>query len=234
MKNVGDLKLTIQQIIQSFTIANIEFPQTVCLFPDGNSRFAVQKNMSLSSGYNEGIQNLFIIVKLLTLLKVKNIFILLFTSENLKKRPDEMKKLAEQIGDNLVDNFSYFYDNNLALDFAGDITIFSKEQQRTFKLMLSTSSDCDINVCLGINYSAESEIKMADGDLTVLPFSHPIDLLIRTGNNTNIPPVSAIMLSGQNRFFSKSCLWPQFTETDLLQIYSEYLDQITDYGNEAF
>jgi undecaprenyl pyrophosphate synthase len=226
------LKMLNQAILNSiantkgfFTKEEIRLPETICIFPDGNGRFAKSTNQTIQEGYEAGIQNLFAIIRILTLLEAKQIFIMLFTQQNYETRKVDMDNLCKEIVEKLFSSIDYFEDNNISIRFAGDRSIFTPEHLNLIANLENVLADKPIKICLGVNYSAKQDITKAGGDFRAIEFPYSVDMTIRTGsqpNGLNIPPMASMANSDRNRIYFVTEPWPNFTIRQLLLLYTNY------------
>jgi undecaprenyl pyrophosphate synthase len=207
----------------------IGLPETICIYPDGNGRFAKSTNQTIQEGYEAGIQNLFEIVTILTLLEAKQIFIMLFTQQNYETRKVDMDNLCIAIVDKLCSRIDYFDDNDISIRFAGNRSIFTPEHLSLIANLENTLADKPIKVCLGVNYCARQDIAEVGGDFRDIAFPYSVDMTIRTGskpNGLNIPPMASMINSDKNRIYFVTEPWPNFTIRQLLLLYTNYQNSV--------
>jgi undecaprenyl pyrophosphate synthase len=215
-----------------FKTLGVSLPTTVAIYPDGNRRYGKSNGLSLEEGNQAGIKKLFEIVLILNELRVENVFIMLATKNNFAKRAAEMHEvLVNQILEVLSGKYLYLKNKGINLQFVGDTSILSFSQIAKLEQVSTNEPDPQndkMRVYLGLNYDSASEFERANYEFGNLELTQTIDLTIQTGGGHNYPTIAAMMFSPSMQVYHLDCLWPDFAENHLEEIYSDYAHRLQE------
>lgn len=217
----------------------------VGIIPDGNRRWAKEKGLNSWEGHKEGAKRIKEILEKAQELKIQNITIYTFSTENFKRDKLEVKflfKLFKKYFSDLKD------DNNLIgtdarVRFVGDKDLFPKEiNDMMIKLEDKTKDNSQITVNFAMGYGGRSELikgikkSLKEGiDVNEENFSKNLDinedfdLIIRTSGEkrlSNFFPWQSVY--AELIFLDQ--YWPDFTKTDFESCIKSFLTRNRRFG----
>ena len=215
------------------------------LIMDGNGRWAFRKGFQKKEGHKAGIKRCINLLKNLSKLdfKIKNISLFVFSTENWKRPPSEIRNLFKLI----EDYYSRFKVIALEEDFKikhlGSKKKLSNKLKRIIEdVVLSTKNNKGVNINLAFNYGSRQEIldafnninsiKINEKQLTknfYIPNLSELDLIIRTGGELRLSNFLLWQSAYAELFFTKT-LWPNFTIKLLNKLLVEFNSRNRNYG----
>jgi undecaprenyl diphosphate synthase len=207
---------------------------------DGNRRWAKGRGMPALKGHHAGGETLKKIVKFAKDVGVQHIIFYTFSTENWKRSEEEVSYLINLIGEFLQKELEYFNKEGGVLHYAGDLSRFSIDLQKTLKdAEVKTSKNKGPHVYFALNYGGRQEILSAvkkiiiDGakeeDITeeyfakhlqTYPMPDP-DIIIRTSGEMRLSGFLPWQGVYSELFFTKT-LWPDFSKEEFEGIIEEY------------
>ena len=134
-------------------------PQHIAIIMDGNRRWAVSEGKPKIFGHTEGAKNMKTIVHAAIDSGLSFLTLWALSTENLKNRSELelthlfglMKKLPNQLKE--------FTDNNVKIEFLGEMTALPEDVQAVFKQMKEdTAENTGLTLNLAINYGGRDEL----------------------------------------------------------------------------
>jgi len=215
------------------SVDNINIPNHVAIIPDGNRRWARERNLEPWQGHEAGAQNTENLMREALRLGIANISIWGSSLENLQKRPLAEKRallrIYEQYFAKLIDS-SDIHDNEVKMNFIGRwqeqfpqslkdvmekcITVTEKYSKRTLNFFLAYSGDDEM---LGaVREIIKSGVKADDVTFDTIKNNlmtkdlPSVDYLIRTGGEPHLS-VGFMMwdIANAQLYFSEK-LYPDF------------------------
>jgi undecaprenyl diphosphate synthase len=231
------------------TIYYMQIPVHVAIIPDGNRRWARNKNLPEFEGHRVSAEKtLPIIIDSLHESGVKYFTFWALSTENLKKR-------TQQELDNLINLMRFFLKRkineldkkNIRIRIIGDVSVFPEDLQKLIThAMNKTNDNTDMTVIFAINYGGRDEIIRAvqkivaenpSEELSIDDFKNYLDtadlpdpdLIIRTGGDKRI---SGFLLwqseYAEYEFMDK--LFPDFTEEDCKKSILNFSERERRFG----
>lgn len=215
-------------------MSSLVFPKKkinhVAIIMDGNGKWAKKNNYSKRIGHEYGIRNCISICEKLKNLdyKLSEISFYVFSTENWKRKPSEIKNLFD-----LIDKFYNEFrtkaeENNLQIRHYGSRKKLSKNLLSIIdNVTQKTKNNSGTIVNLLFNYGSRQEINEAIKKIKNLespsmnikkylyvPESHDPDLIIRTGGELRLSNFMLWQCAYSELYFTK-VLWPDFKIANL-------------------
>lgn len=227
---------------------NGKLPQHIGLILDGNRRFAKQLGIPVRQGHAMGASKVREVVNWSNKHGIKYLTIWVFSSENWKRSPKEVKELLELFmskAEELLTNGEKESDK-IKLKFIGDKTKFPKKLvQKLDELEDKTKYIDGMQLNVAIGYGGRSEIVDAVKTLVAKSKTKTREKLIETITDENISkhvynpdipgPDFIIRTSGEVRlsgfmlwqsayseFYFTDVFWPAFRQIDFLRAIREF------------
>lgn len=207
----------------------------VAVIMDGNGRWAQQRLMPRIEGHRRGISALRTLVETARRLSIPNLSVFAFSSENWKRPADEVAGLMRFFVAGLKKEAVPLRDAGVRMHVVGDRSVFSADLNAAIdeaESIGASVNDMHFNICL--NYGGRWDIVQAaqalqkEGEaITIdsiekrlcMPWSGPVDLMIRTGGERRISNFILWQAAYAELWFS-DVLWPDFKAED----FQEALD----------
>lgn len=224
-----------------------KIPACVGVIMDGNRRWAKVKGLPTLSGHEAGAETLKGFVRWAKDLGVKNVILYTFSTENWKRSEEEVSYLVGMIGKYLSEKLEEFFSEGGVLHFAGDLSVFSPDLQKSLKEAEEKTKDNQgPHVYFAINYGGRVEILSAvkkivsensqrniqpeeitedyfAKHLQTYPMPDP-DIVIRTSGEMRLSGFLPWQTVYSELFFTKT-LWPDFSKEEFESIIKEYSDR---------
>ena len=219
-------------------------PVHIGIIMDGNGRWAKKRGLPRSAGHKEGASNFREITKYCSNIGIKYLTVYAFSTENWKRPNKEIDFLMNLFESYLKEALSDFQDENIKINFIGDMTAFSKKLQKLIDEVTEASKNNDGMVLnIAMNYGSRSEIVRAakslaedvqNGNLAVSDINEEMfasrlytanqpdpDLIIRPSGEHRISNF-LLWQSAYTEFVIMNVLWPDFSKDDLDKAIEEY------------
>ncbi len=230
-------------------------PQHIAIIMDGNGRWATQRGRPRGFGHRAGREALRRAVRRCAELKVPNLTVFAFSSENWSRPPSEVRVLMDLLHRALKQEIKELHENNIQVRFIGELSAFSTEIRaliaRAEKL---TANNARLHLNIAINYggqwdiaqaaakaaqaAADGRLKPADIDENLiggylnLADIPPPDLLIRTGGEMRLSNFILWQLAYTELYFS-DVLWPDFDADHIDQAIKAFGKRERRYGHTS-
>ncbi|MGZ3633851.1 MAG: polyprenyl diphosphate synthase [Parachlamydiaceae bacterium] len=214
-------------------------PKHVALIPDGNRRWATQRQTTTEQGHEEGGYSLIEIAKAATELKIQVITFYLFSTENWARPEEEINALMWLLHQFLIEQREAMLEYGIKLHTIGTLERLPEFVQKTIADTKEATRDCqEIDMVFAINYGSRDEIcrvvttllhKCKTGELSENKITETLisehldtrhwddpDLLIRTSGEMRLSNYLLWQLSYSEIYFT-DVLWPDFTSKHLLE-----------------
>ncbi len=212
---------------------------------DGNGRWATKKNLKRKEGHKQGIKNCIKLIDNLEKIefKINELSFYVFSSENWKRSPSEIKNLFKLIED-------YYYEfETTANKRKLKIRHFGSRRKLSSKILkiidtvtINTQKNKGTCINLVFNYGSHDEIvnafkKIKGGKISKEKISQnlytanstELDAIIRTGGDMRLSNFMLWQSAYSELFFSKK-LWPDFNIQDLNKILKSFKKRKRNYG----
>ena len=217
----------------------------VAIIMDGNGRWAKKNNLQKKTGYKRGIQNCISLCQSLRDLDYKLIEIsfYVFSAENWKRNPSEIKNLFNLIIEFYRDFSSTANENNLKIRHYGSRKKLSKKLLSIIDEVTSITKDNKGTIVnLLFNYGSRQEINDAVNkvkklktpsknlrDFFYIPESKDPDFIIRTGGELRLSNFMLWQSAYSELYFTK-VLWPDFKISNLNKALDQLMKRKRNYG----
>ena len=227
-----------------------KLPLHVALTLDGNGRWAQQRNLPRTSGHEQGLKTLKVIVKAADDLGIKHLTLYAFSTENWKRAKKEVGFLMNLIHTHLIDELDFYRENGIKLNHIGDISGLPTNIQNDLKEAIEDTKDFSkMTVNLAINYGGRDEIlrgikkiilnKENPDDITEklfssyldMPNSPDVDLLIRTGGEQRLSNFLLWHVPYAEQIYTNT-LWPDYTVEEFLSDIEAFQHRSRRFGAE--
>lgn len=226
----------------------MNIPVHVAIIPDGNRRWARQRNLPEVEGHRTGSEKtLPDIIDALHKAGVKYFTFWALSPENFKKRSEsEIKNLLNLMTFFLKRKLEKLHKENIKLRIIGDTTVFPKNLQELIEhAKEKTKNNTAMTVIFALNYGGRDEIvravnkiieekipkvdsKIVSSYLDTAEFPEP-DLIIRTGGDKRI---SGFLLwqSEYAEYDFVDKLFPDITEEDIHNSITKFSQRERRFG----
>ena len=234
---------------------NFNKPNHVAIIMDGNGRWAKLKGKSRLYGHKNGIKSVQKIVEYATKIKIKNLTLYAFSTENWNRPKKEIDTLMSILINTLRKEINKMIENNVQFKCIGDISQLPanviKEVKETVK---KTSKNNGLVLTLALNYGFKKELICAIKNLAVkvkknlisidkidekIVNNHlhsgelpSVDLLIRTSGEQRISNFLLWQISYAELFFS-DVFWPDFDERHFEKAITNYNNRERRFGKTS-
>ena len=234
---------------------NVNKPNHVAIIMDGNGRWAKLKGKDRLYGHKNGIKSVQKIVEYATKIKIKNLTLYAFSTENWNRPKKEIETLMSILINTLRKEINKMIENNVQFKCIGDIsqlpTNVLKEVEETVK---KTSKNDGLVLTLALNYGFKKELICAIKNLAVkvkknlisidkidekIVNNHlhsgelpSVDLLIRTSGEQRISNFLLWQISYAELFFSE-VFWPDFDEIHFEKAIRNYNNRERRFGKTS-
>ena len=259
MKTIKDLIYRFYENRLLSEVKNIPPPRHVGLILDGNRRFAIERGLkTITEGHRMGADKLDEVLSWCEELKIRNITVWVFSTENLSRSQEEVKELLRviewKIQQLALDPLTH--KRRMKIKTIGKRELLPETTRRVIKEAEEATRDYEnlsLNIALG--YGGRQEIadafqdlvrkKLSDGvsledivgDITpdeigrhlyTLGLPDP-DLLIRTSGEIRM---SGFLLwqSAYSEFYFCDVYWPAFRKIDFLRAIRSYQQRERRFG----
>jgi undecaprenyl diphosphate synthase len=217
----------------------------VAIIMDGNGRWAKKNNLQKKNGHKHGIQNCISLCQSLRDLdyKLNEISFYVFSAENWRRNPSEIKNLFNLITEFYRDFSSTANDNNLKIRHYGSRKKLSKKLLSIIDEVTSNTKDNKGTIVnLLFNYGSRQEINDAIDkikklrnpsknlrDYFYIPESKDPDFIIRTGGELRLSNFMLWQSAYAELYFTK-VLWPDFKIGNLNRALDQLMKRKRNYG----
>ncbi|SEN98263.1 polyprenyl diphosphate synthase [Paenibacillus sp. OV219] len=214
-------------------------PKHVAIMMDGNGRWATRRGLPRTAGHFAGMKVMEDIIYVSHKLKLHYLTLYAFSTENWKRPAVEVEYIIGLINQFVTEiNIHRFNENNIKVNFIGDISRFSEDTQQLMRSVIdSTNGNTGLTVNFAVNYGGRAEIIHATraivakgtDNITIEEFGkylHTVDcpspeLIIRTSGEKRL---SGFLLwqAAQSELWFTDEMWPSFNEYLYYQAFYEY------------
>lgn len=227
------------------TLADEAVPRHVAVIMDGNGRWAKQRMQPRAMGHRAGVRSARKIVRAAHKAGVKVLTVFAFSQENWRRPQEEVSLLMQLFIRTLSREINSLHKHRVRMRFIGDHHDFSPElRQEMQRAETLTRDNTGLHLVVAVGYGGQGDIVHAVQQLHAkgLPVSAenieanlrtsglPLpDLMIRTGGEQRISNFLLWQLAYAELYFSET-LWPDFNETEFLQILAWYAGRERRFG----
>ena len=230
-------------------------PKHIAVIMDGNGRWAKNKGMGREYGHKAGRKAVKKIVESCVELKIKNLTLYAFSTENWNRPKLEIDFLMQLLLLSLKDELKNLNKNNIKFETIGNLERLPKKISNYLKKVKEETKDNSaLTLTLALSYGSRNEIvnvvkeiseKVKNNiisskkiDETVindhLYTRHlpDVDLLIRTSGEKRISNFLLWQIAYSELYFTKK-LWPDFNKSDLYQAIISYQNRERRFGKTS-
>ena len=227
-------------------------PTHVAIIMDGNGRWARQRGLPRAAGHRAGAKTVRQIVEECARLKLKQLTLYSFSTENWNRPPEEVNMLMELYVEYMKSQRQLLLDNNIQFAQIGRREglppAVLAELANTLE---ATRQNTGMTLCLAINYGSRLEItdavreiatKIQNNQLTPAQITEQTitdhlytrgmpdpDLLIRTAGEMRISNYLLWQISYAELYVTPAP-WPEFTNEELHKALENYAARNRRYG----
>ncbi len=232
--------------------SHLKIPNHIAIIMDGNGRWAQERGLSRIEGHKAGAETVRSVIEMTAKLKIKQLTLYCFSTENWKRPPEEINALFILLKFYLEENRSLFLRDNIKIEIIGRRHRIPEDVLEVMDDVIHVTADnTGLVLRLAINYGGRAELvdafqKMIQDyhsslltpeDITEETISNHLyttgysdpDLLIRTGNEHRLSNFLLWQASYSEIWFSK-CYWPDFDEKEFHAALDFYATKERRYG----
>ena len=227
-------------------------PEHIAVIMDGNGRWAKKKGMRREYGHRAGRKAVKKIVESCVELKIKNLTLYAFSTENWNRPKLEIDFLMELLLLSLKNELKNLNKNDIRFVTIGTLKKLPRKIcDYLIKVKEETKNNKSLTLTLALSYGARSEIidvvkEISDkvknniistknidesviNDHLYTRFLPDVDLLIRTSGEKRISNFLLWQIAYSELYFSKK-LWPDFKKKDLYKAIINYQSRERRFG----
>jgi len=223
-------------------------PNHVAIVPDGNGRWAQQRNLPRLEGHRAGAEKMWDMIKYLNEYPIKYVTLYGFSTENWNRSEDEVRGLFQILEEFIERNIQEIRKGGIRLRHLGRLGELPQRLQQVINRAVKlTGKNARMTLSLAFNYGGRAEIidavrcLIADGIpsqsideklfasylyTTGLP---EVDLVIRTANELRLSNF-LIWQSAYSEYYSTDVLWPDFDKKDIDKALLAYSQRQRRFG----
>ncbi len=227
-------------------------PRHISIIMDGNGRWATRQGKERGEGHVAGISSLRETITACVRLGIDVLSAYAFSTENWKRPQHEVDLLMHLFATTLLAELPLFHQENVRLEFLGDIEALPEKTREVFEQGLAETADhSGMTLALAVNYGARAELTRAvrliaedvvagklsaddiDQDcvashLYSADLGDP-DLLIRTSGELRLSNYLLWQLA-YSEFYVTDTLWPDFDRWELLRAIRSFQSRDRRFG----
>ena len=227
---------------------NMQIPQHIILFPDGNRRWAKEKGIRSLEGHREGYNNLLKFTEWCKNRGVKVVTAFGFSTENWNRSKEEVDYLMKLLEACLLDNLENYKKEEVRVRVIGERERLPESLKKAIeKTEEATKNNSSLFLNLAISYGGRWDIlnaakkiieegipaeevneKLFEKYLSTGGLPAP-DLVIRAGGEMRMSNFLLWQTAYSELYFSPK-FWPDFTEEDLDQALAEFDKRSRRFG----
>jgi undecaprenyl diphosphate synthase len=215
-------------------------PRHIGIIMDGNGRWAQQRGRARTFGHIKGARIAKKIVTAAAELKIENLTLYAFSTENWLRPEQEVNFLMRLLSRYLVKETKNLVKENIRFSVIGDLNRLPSNLRFAAQQTVRATASCTgMNLVFALSYGSRSEIveaakhlaeKVKAGELEPAMidealFSHhlstypapEVDLIIRTSGEQRISNFLLWQAAYSELYFTKT-LWPDFSREEFVQI----------------
>ena len=230
-------------------------PRHVAVIMDGNGRWAKKKGQRREYGHREGRKAVKRIVESCVELKIKNLTLYAFSTENWNRPKLEIDFLMQLLLLSLKDELKNLNKNNIKFETIGNLDRLPKKiSNYLLKVKEETKNNSALTLTLALSYGSRSEIvnvvreisdKVKNNIISLKKIDESVindhlytrhlpdvDLLIRTSGEKRISNFLLWQIAYSELYFTKK-MWPDFGKEDLYKAIISYQNRERRFGKTS-
>lgn len=233
-------------------IKNLALPKHVGIIMDGNGRWAQNRGELRSKGHVEGAEVFKEITLYCSKIGIKHLTVYAFSTENWYRPKLEVNFLISLFKKELKKALEEFSKENVKVIFLGDVSAFPVSLRNLINETVEISrNNTGMTLNIALNYGGRNEIlnavkklakdilekKLKEDEISLKDIEKRLythgqpnpDIIIRTGGELRISNFLLWQSAYSEYFFTKT-LWPDFTKSELNDIFTEYKNRKRRFG----
>jgi undecaprenyl diphosphate synthase len=229
---------------------NNSIPQHVAIIPDGNRRWANKNGLPSIRGHELGGDRMFQVVEHLMKLGVRFVTVWGFSTDNWKRKEEEIFSLFELLESWLKKTKSWAQDNKVRLRYIGRLQELPDNLQDLIKKAITiTENNQGMTLNLAFNYTGRAEIIDAVNKLISEHHTNQVDentfssylytdgtpdvdLVIRTAGEYRISNFMLWQIA-YSEFYFTPMYWPDFDIEELDKALVSYSERVRRLGGDG-
>lgn len=227
-------------------------PRHISFIMDGNGRWATARGLSRGEGHKAGVDSLRATITAAVRLGIDYLSAYAFSTENWNRPQKEVDLLMHLFATTLINEMPLFDQENVRLEFLGDLDSLPDQVQETFRYGLDrTKGYTGMTLALAVNYGSRAELaraarliaedvaagRLAPEDVDEQAISSRLytadmpdpDLLIRTSGEQRLSNYLLWQIA-YTEFYITDTYWPDFDRFDLLRAIRAFQHRNRRFG----
>lgn len=220
---------------------------------DGNGRWAKQKGLERKDGHREGSNAIDRLLDVSLELKLHNISLYAFSTENWKRPPTEVTAIFDLLDEFIDNKLGKLIEKGVKVHHSGSKNrIPKKSLQKIEEAILKTEKNKKLHLNFCLNYGSQDElvncfnsiiqhrkensipldkeIKISDIEKHLYTYPlPPVDLLIRTAGEKRLSNF-LLWQSAYSEIYFTDILWPDFSRESLIEALEWYSSRVRKFG----
>ena len=226
----------------------MRIPRHIGVIPDGNRRWARERNLPSAVGHKKGVDALKTTLRACKDFGIKYLTVYAFSTENWNRKKEEVEFLMELLALTIQNELQEMHSEGVVIKFIGDLTRLNQKLQKILNnAMEVTKNNTGVNFQIAFNYGARDEIvnavksiateRIKPDDITEEVISEHLytkgipdpDLLIRTGGEKRISNYLLWQIAYAEILVTKQ-YWPEFNRESLADAVEEFHNRQRRFG----
>lgn len=252
-QSIDNVNIKQMSLKGSINLENL--PKHIAVIMDGNGRWAKQRQKERIFGHQNGVNAVREVTEGCAELGVEYLTLYTFSTENWNRPKEEVDALMAMLVDTIAKEEKTLMDNNIKLEYIGDISQIATETQNALKnTIYNTRNNKRMTLILALNYSSRWEItemvktvaeKVKNNELNAEDICQDVisknlctanypdpDLLIRTSGEYRLSNYLLWQLAYAELFFTPT-LWPDFDKEGLYEAIISYQSRERRFGKTS-
>lgn len=223
-------------------------PKHIVLFPDGNRRWAKERNLYSLEGHKKGYENLLDFSEWCKKRGVKVLTAFGFSTENWNRSREEVDYLMKLLESCLIDNLNTYQKNGVQVRVIGNRERLPSSLKESIKKVEEATKDNNqLFLNLAISYGGKWDIlnavkKMVEDKVPMEDINEETmekylstaglpapDFIIRAGGEQRLSNFVLWQAAYAELYFSPK-YWPEFNEQDLDEALAEFAHRARRFG----
>ncbi|MHB1390745.1 MAG: polyprenyl diphosphate synthase [Thermoleophilia bacterium] len=221
-------------------------PRYVAVIMDGNGRWAARRHLPAIAGHREGARALKRVIRSARRLRIKELTVYAFSTENWQRPQDEVDALMSMFSELIDKEVPELDEQDVRVRFIGRRAELSTElREKMDWAQQLTADNGTMTLFVAFNYGGRAELEDAARsacaeaaktgaapDLSrflYAPEMHDPQLLIRTSGEQRVSNFLLWQCAYSELYFSDR-LWPEFDEADLVLALDDFQQRQRRFG----
>lgn len=218
--------------------------QCIGIILDGNRRWAKEHNLPTLEGHRRGFENLKNATRWVRDRGIQHLVVYAFSTENFNRSSDEVSYLMDMIREAAREHVGELVQEGVRLHFIGDRSKLASDIQGMLaQVEVQSAANSKLDLWVGLAYGGQAEIASAaraaseKGEINEETIKNNLwsagmpdpDLIIRTGGAQRLSNF-LLWQAAYSEFFFHNAYWPDFGESDLDAVLSQYEARTRNFG----